>query len=227
VGLSPSGHRVYVATATPELLLLERTSLETAGRLRLPGRAGTMRADPLGRFLLIRPVRGDSVWLVDPAEPHLLGTVPAAWRDDLPAVAPDGSILVADGQDIAAYAPDSLTVSGRVSAGARDRWLAAAWDPRRPALQLATDTAQAAPVPTGQAIYVQVSSTANEAWARDAAQNLRAAGMQASVLTPVAADDPYRVVLGPYLTREAAEAAGRKLGRPFWIFTREGQEPPR
>lgn len=227
VGLSPSVHRIYVATADQELLVLDRTSLETAARLRLPGRAGALRVDPLGRFLLIRPASGDSVWLVDPAEPHLLGTFPATWRDDLPAVAPDGTILVAYGPDIAAYAPDSLTVNGRVAAGARDRWLAAAWDPRRPALQLATDTTAAAPLASGQAIYVQVSSTANEAWAQDAAQNLRSAGMQATVLPPATAEDPYRVVLGPYPSRETAEAAGRKLGRPFWIFTREGQEPPR
>ncbi|MBI2536102.1 MAG: SPOR domain-containing protein [Gemmatimonadetes bacterium] len=228
VGLSPSEHRIYVATAGQELLLLDRTSLEPAERLRLPGRASALRVDPLGRLLLIRPASGDSIWLVDPAETYLLGTLPASWRDDLPAVAPDGSILVAYGRDIEAYAPDSLTVGGRVAAGARDRWLAAAWDPRRPALQLAADTTAAAePVAPGQAIYVQVSSTANEAWAQESARHLRTAGMQAGVLPPTTSDEPYRVVLGPYPTREAAETAGRKLGRPFWIFTREGQEPPR
>ena len=227
VSISPSGHRIYVATARPELLVLDRLSLDTSERLRLPGRASAMRADPLGRLLLIRPASGDSIWLVDPAQPHLLGTLPARWRADLPTVAPDGSILVASGQDIAAYAADSLTVGGRVASGARDRWLPAAWDPRRPVLQLVADTAQAAPAAPGQAIYVQVSSTANETWAQEAARNLRTAGMQATVLPPATSEDPYRVVLGPYPTREAADAAGRKLGRPFWIFTREGQEPPR
>jgi len=228
VGLSPSQHRIYVATADQQLLMLDRTSLEPAERLWLPGRASALRVDPLGRLLLIRPASGDSIWLVDPAAAHLLGTLPASWREDLPAVAPDGSILVAHGQDIEAHTPDSLTVGGRVAAGARDRWLAAAWDPRRPALQLAADTAAAAvPVASGEAIYVQVSSTANEAWAQDLARNLRAAGMQSVVLPPATPEEPYRVVLGPYPTREAAEAIGRKLGRPFWIFTREGQEPPR
>lgn len=228
VAFSPSEHRIYVATADQRLLVLDRASLEPTQRLRLPGRASALRVDPLGRLLLVRPASGDSIWLVDPAETHLLGTLPASWRDDLPAVAPDGSILVVRGQDIGAYAPDSLTVGGRVAAGARDRWLAAAWDPRRPALQLATDTAAAAmPAAPDQTIYVQVSSTANEAWAQDLARNLRAAGMQAGVLPPAATEEPYRVVLGPYPTREAAESIGRKLGRPFWIFTREGQEPPR
>lgn len=228
VGFSPSEHRIYVTTAEGELLQLDRTSLEMAERLRLPGRARALRPDPLGRLLLVRPASGDSIWLVDPAEAHLLGTLPAIWRDDLPAVAPDGSVLVAYGQDVVAYAPDSFTVEGRVAGGIRDRWLAAAWDPRRPALQLAADTAPPAEeVAPRQAIYVQVSSTANEAWAQDLARNLRAAGMQAGVLPPTSAEEPYRVVLGPYSTREAAEAIGKKLGRPFWIFTREGQEPPR
>jgi hypothetical protein len=228
VGLSPSEHRIYVATADHHLLMLDRTSLDPAEQLRLPGRAGAIRVDPLGRLLLIRPASGDSIWLVDPARAHLLGTIPGSWRDDLPTVAPDGSILVAHGRNVEAYAPDSLTVAGRVADGAKDRWLAAAWDPRRPALQLAADSAAAVvPIAAGLAIYVQVGSTANEAWAQESARQLRTAGMQAGVLPPATADEPYRVVLGPYPTREAAEAAGRKLGRPFWIFMREGQEPPR
>lgn len=42
---------------------------------------------------------------------------------------------------------------------------------------------------------------------------------QARVATGEAAGVPlYRVVLGPYLTRADAEAAGRYTGRQFWIF---------
>src|SRR5439155_336981 len=37
-------------------------------------------------------------------------------------------------------------------------------------------------------------------------------------LPPQHPDDGYRVVLGPYATREQAEATGRRLGRPFWIY---------
>ncbi len=228
VAFSPSEHRLYVADADRRLLALDRYTLNVEEQVRLPGRAGAVRADPLGRLVLVRPQHGDSIWLVDPARTEVIGTLPGSWRDDLPAVAPDGSILGIQGNDIAARAQDSLTVHGRVGGGARDQWLAAAWDPRRPALQLASDTAAApAATPTGQEIYVQVSSTANEAWAQENARTLRAAGMQASVLQPSTDEDRYRVVLGPFPTREAAEATGRKLGRPFWIFTREGQEPPR
>ncbi|HUF65039.1 MAG TPA: SPOR domain-containing protein, partial [Gemmatimonadaceae bacterium] len=42
---------------------------------------------------------------------------------------------------------------------------------------------------------------------------------RARVETGDAAGVPlYRVVIGPYLTRADAEAAGRFTGRQFWIF---------
>jgi hypothetical protein len=35
-------------------------------------------------------------------------------------------------------------------------------------------------------------------------------------------DEGYRVVLGPYPSREAAESAGRELGRPVFVLV----DPP-
>jgi hypothetical protein len=223
LAFSPSGHRIYLASRQT-LMALDRASLKTVYRGKLPGPAAAIRTDPLGRMLLLRPAQGDSIWLWDPAREELLGTVPGRWRDDLPAVAPDGSVLVARGQDVVAHSPDSLTVRRVIAGGARDRWLAAAWSPRRPALEPVSDSTEAGePAATGTEFYVQVSSTANEAWAQDLARSLRAAGLKAGVLAPSEDEDRYRVVLGPYPTREAAEATGRKLGRPFWIFTRQDQ----
>jgi cell division septation protein DedD len=77
-----------------------------------------------------------------------------------------------------------------------------------------------APAP-GQEIFVQVSSTSNAQWAEGLASDLRQAGMRATVLPPATADEMYRVVLGPYATREEAETTGRKLGMPYWIFQRD------
>jgi cell division protein FtsN len=50
------------------------------------------------------------------------------------------------------------------------------------------------------------------------AQQLSRAGLAARVLPPTGLDDGFRVVLGPYESRDEAEAIGRKLGRPFFIY---------
>lgn len=63
------------------------------------------------------------------------------------------------------------------------------------------------------------------AWAEDLAQELRAAGLDATVLQPDSIEERYRVVLGPYTSREEAEDNGRRLGRPFWILTRDTIPP--
>ena len=47
-----------------------------------------------------------------------LGTLASAWRTDLPDIAPDGALLVRQGDDVVAYRPDSLAATGRVKGGA-------------------------------------------------------------------------------------------------------------
>jgi cell division protein FtsN len=47
--------------------------------------------------------------------------------------------------------------------------------------------------------------------------------LPASVLTPKRKDEAYRVVLGPYPTREQAEDTGRKLGMPSFIVATQDQ----
>ncbi|HWP38406.1 MAG TPA: SPOR domain-containing protein [Gemmatimonadales bacterium] len=226
VAVAPAGHRYYAGDAEGRLVAIDPLEGDVVNDTRLPGSPRALRLDPLGRTLLARPGAGDSVWIVDLTRFEFIATVPSEWRDDLPAVAPDGSLLTPRDGDVLALDPDSLVVTGRVNGGARDRWLLAAWDPRRPALQLAVDTATPRPADDGELHFVQVSSSANQAWADDLARNLRAAGIEASVLEPSPEEDRFRVVLGPYPTREAAEAMGRKLGLPFWIFTRTRQAPP-
>jgi cell division protein FtsN len=55
------------------------------------------------------------------------------------------------------------------------------------------------------------------------AAQLERAGLAARVLPPPVdrSHEGYRVVLGPYATRSQAEAIGRKLGRPYWIYQPE------
>jgi len=79
----------------------------------------------------------------------------------------------------------------------------------------AADTAGAAPAK----VYLQISSSQNPTWADQLAEKLRAAQLPASVLPPKTHDEPYRVVLGPYATREQAEEISRGLGMPSFVIT--------
>lgn len=224
VAFSASAHRVYVADGADRLHRVDRYSLDPLDRLELPGVAGAIRVDPLGRLALVRAADGDAIWIVDLARWEVTAVVAGAWSHDLPAVAPDGSVLVRRDREVVALAPpDFQSAAGRAGAARGDRWLAASWDPRRPVLELASDSAPGSgAVPAGQVIYVQVASTSNRDWADDLAGNLRRAGMNGSVLPPDREGDPFRVVLGPYASRDEAQADGRRLGgAPFWIFVRD------
>jgi len=224
---SPSGHRIYVARRTePGLAAIDRYERAEIDGVALPMPATTIRLDPLGRWLLARPTIGDSAWVVDLPVKQLVGAVASGWRVDLPAISPDGSLLVRQGDDVVAYRPDSLAQTGRVKGAAADLWTLSTWRPRtgyRGALAdaqatlPATDTSGAGAGAEGP-MYVQVSTSQNEAWSSEMAQQLTRAGLAARVLQPKNPDDGYRVVLGPYATRAQAEAIGRKLGRPFWIY---------
>ena len=113
-----------------------------------------------------------------------------------------------------------------MAGGAADLWAVTSWLPRGGSRY----TAQAAPVtaagdsvgPEGP-LYVQVSVSQNQDWSQRLAQELGRAGLPAKVLAPATTDEGYRVVLGPYPTREVAEGIGRKLGRPYWIYQPQPQ----
>jgi hypothetical protein len=218
LAFSPSGHRIWVSTAAGQLLELERFSLDVLRRVRLDSGVSAVRADPLGRVMLVR-TEADSLWVVPAARDTAPTRIAGGWQADLPAVASDGTLLVRQGNDVVALDLATLTERGRVPAGAADRWMTVPWDPRRPALQLAGRPDRQTETAPGQRIYVQVSSTTNPTWAEDLARDLRNAGLRASVLPPEGLEEMFRVVVGPYANRDQAEAAGRQLGMPFWIFT--------
>ena len=232
---SPSGHRLYVAQrAAPGLAVIDRFAHQEIDGVALPGPASTIRLDPFGRWLLARPTMGDTAWIVDLPIKSLRGAVATSWHADLPTVAPDGSLLLRQGADVVAYRPDSLRETGRVKGGVADLWIATSWTPRggyHGAVAALPQAAADSAGPEGP-LYVQVSVSQNQAWSEEMAQQLSRAGLAAKVLPPQPnTDEGYRVVLGPYPTRTQAEAIGRKLGRPFWIYqpttpTRPTSPPP-
>lgn len=226
VAFSASGHRLYVARSEGGLLEIDRFTDRTLREIELPGAPAELRTDRYGRWLLVHPVDTDSVWLVDLSSGVYRASFPTGWSADLPVVAAGSILLLNQGDDVVAHdlSDERMPETGRVRGGAQDLWLPIAWTPERGTrLPVPTDTVPTAPVDSvaPARVYLQVSSSQNPDWAGDLASKLKEAGLPATVLNPPREGDPYRVVLGPYDSRETAEAAGRNLGRPFFIYQPE------
>jgi hypothetical protein len=232
VAFSPSGHRLYIARGKSDIRVIDRFSGAALGEIELPGPARELRSDFLGGWLLARPERGDSVWVVNATAGTVAGTVATRWTADLPAVAGPRTLLVRAGGDVRALdlGGKTLTTAGAVAGGADDLWLPLSWLPVEEQQQLAaegTDTSAAAS-DSGAAvpgIFLQVSSSRNPSWANELADKLKSAGLPASVLPPKSGEDAYRVVLGPYASRDQAEATSKSLGMPSFVITPQDQAP--
>jgi cell division septation protein DedD len=159
----------------------------------------------------------------------------------LPLIAGAGTLLVKEGKAVDAYnlaavPPERMTT---MPGGGKDFWLVIPWVPpqRAPKALAAAETAvveqdkallsdSIAAAPTDvQEFWLQVSSSQNPDWAEDLAEQLRQAGHPATVWRPDTPEESYRVVVGPYPTREQGDEAGRRLGRPYFTVQRKAREP--
>ena len=130
---TPSGDRVFVVSdADSVLAVVDRYRNLVGESISLPGPARDVRMDPLGRYLLVRPVRGDSVWVIAVGTSRVLGAVRTRWLADLPQVTPDGALLLADGDDVVVTETETLRPRGRVTNGAKDFWVVLVWNGFRP-----------------------------------------------------------------------------------------------
>lgn len=133
VAPTPSGDRLYVAlTGSNELRVVDRYREGETGTVALPGPVSELRMDPLGRYLIARPVSGDSAWIVALGTQRVLGAVATDWRRDLPVVAPDGKLALASGNDVRFVDAETLQPSSSVKGGAKDFWQFILWDGFRP-----------------------------------------------------------------------------------------------
>lgn len=240
VAFSPSGHRIYVTQENDELRVFDRFSLAELPPIKLPGPPREFRVDASGRWLLAQPATGDSVWIADLATGSVAATVSGDWAPDLPLVAGAATLVVRQGGDLGAFdlrqtpPPRLATLKG----GGDDLWLAAAWVPpeRQPAAVAAAESATVVQDSALQAdstlsagdslvIYLQVSRTQNPEWADLLTGQLKADGYPASVLAPKEEEDGYRVVVGPYPSRESAESTGRRLGRAYFLLRLPAKRP--
>jgi hypothetical protein len=210
-------------------LILDRFEGTRLREIELPGPAKGLRSDLYGSWLLVQPERADSVWVIDVGTGKYLGATAARWSDDLPAVAAPHTLLVRRGSDVVALdmADKGFAETGRIEGGASDLWLPLAWHPaQEDDIPVEADSARLADADSAAGrptVYLQVSSSQNPTWATELSEKLRAAGLPAAVLTPKRQEEAYRVVLGPYATREQAEETGRKLGMPSFIVTAQDQ----
>jgi hypothetical protein len=233
LAFSPSGHRVY-GLVGDAIVVLDRFSGDRLSTIDLDRQGREMRLDPSGRWMLVRQTGADSVWVVDLATAAKVGSLATEWRSDLPLIAGEGTVLLLHRDDVAvvslATAPPRALKE--IKGGGHDLWLAIPWVP----VQRAPDAiaaAESAVVRQDSALvadssesgeratlWLQVSSSQNPDWAKDLAEQLRQAGHSAEVWKPEPPDESYRVVVGPYTTRDAADEAGRRLGRPYFVVVK-------
>jgi cell division septation protein DedD len=276
VAPTPSGDRLYVLErGQKEMRVLDRYRDGSGDAVALPGEAIALRMDPLGRYLLARPAHGDSAWVIAVGSQRVLGAVATAWLPDLPAVAPDGRIALASGNDVRFVDGETFQSNLTVKNGAKDFWTFVSWNgfrPRDASLDTPVhfDSASTAPIgspgdtivdpagafagaavepsppnggtpgstppaaampnaaaagsspppaPVSRGFFVSLATHATEPQAKADAATVLVDGLPAHVATYAASGRTmYRVVLGPYATRAAAQRAGSIAARPFWIY---------
>ena len=130
---TPSGDRLFVATdSSRTLVVVDRYRDQVERSIELPGIVSALRMDPLGRYVLARAGKGDSAWVVAIGTDRVIGGVATEWRDDLPLVAPDGALLLAQANDVAVVDGETLRPRAKVRGGASDFWHVIVWNGFRP-----------------------------------------------------------------------------------------------
>ena len=253
---TPSGDRVFVVTSTGTAVqVVDRYREAVSGTIDLGRHPTDLRMDPLGRYLLARLDGVDSTAVIALGTNQVVGTLATGWRTDLPFVAPDGGIAIAQGKDVVVTDGATLRATARVEGGASDFWYPFRWTGFRPRAEeldqpvefagppvdstavpadsgampdsVASPVAAApGPPPRDTAVRrppagftVSFAALLVGDKARDLAASIRVGGENARVVTSVREGSTiYRVVLGPYATREQAERVGRDSKQTYWIY---------
>jgi sporulation related protein len=245
---TPSGDRVFVVTTTGTAIqVVDRYRERIGGQIELGRHPSDLRVDPLGRYLLARPEGQDSTVVIALGTNRIVGSIATAWRADLPFVAPDGGIAVEQGKNVIIADGETLRPTVRVDGGAADFWYPFRWTGFRPRAQDldkpvdfgqpkdssaahdSTADSAAAPPPApprdttarkpAAGYTVSFAALLVPDKARDLAAQIRVGNENARVVVAMRDGSAiYRVVLGPYATRDEADRIGRESKQSYWIY---------
>jgi hypothetical protein len=245
---TPSGDRVFVVTKGDSAIhIVDRYREEVSGEIALGRHVAELRMDPLGRYLLARPEGVDSAVVIALGTNRIVGTLATGWRADLPFVAPDGGIAVAQGPDVSIVDGETLRPLARVRGGAADFWYPFRWTGFRPRAATLDQPVEFAGVPDTAHVAPDTAARPDSApapvvtrdtaphrapgWtvsfaallvpdrARELASQIHVGDQTARVITATRDGSTiYRVVLGPYTTRDEAERVGRESRNSYWVY---------
>jgi hypothetical protein len=264
LALTPSGDRVFVATAKRELRVLDRYAEDERGSVLLPAPVSDLRMDPDGHYLLARAAQFDSVFVISIGSERVVSTIGTPWRADLPLVTPEGHVLVVRGDDAVLVDAESSRQRMAYPGGASDQWSLVRWNGFRPRAagldrpvefeEYATDSAATdsalttmiygrygdpagigrsapmSPTPTAppapdsrsdgrQTWTVSFATLLTQERAMQMADSIVVDGRRARVVPGNREGVPvWRVLLGPFDTRQAAERAGITSRLSYWVF---------
>ena len=98
---TPSGDRVFVVTKIGTTVeIVDRYREAISAHIDIGRHPADLRVDALGRYLLARAEGSDSALVIALGTNRVIGAVATVWREDLPFVAPDGGIALAQGGDV-------------------------------------------------------------------------------------------------------------------------------
>lgn len=130
---TPSGDRIYAALEGQKgLQIIDRYTDQATDRIDLPGQVSQIRMDPLGRYVIARPLQGDSAWVVAVSTNRVVGTISTKWTHDLPACAQDGAIAVSQGNNVVFLDGETLQAVRTITGGNQDYWYFTYWNGFRP-----------------------------------------------------------------------------------------------
>ncbi len=246
MAVTPSGHRLYAAAGS-QLHVFDRLRGVAVAQLPLPGRATALRFGANGSNLLVQLAERDEIAVLRVGVDSVLGVVPGGWDEELPVSLPGGRLIVRSDSSLVLYDVFRLIEVARAEAGEGMLWLAVNWQPPRPRAELASRPARQAPsaappsaagggadigteegVPTG--FYAVVLAARQRAGVDELVSWLRSVGYPAVVdlHQDVMGVEWFRAMVGPYSSREQAEAASQSLASRYgykpWILRVEPGE---